>query len=1011
MMDHRKALTFSFRIDRDKLVSWAAIPGCKLKQSDLKLKRGSKLYDHNHAALVKWGMARGQPRLVLTDVLKTDLGKVYLSTQRGHACGRKAQTTSGMSTCKNQSDSCQGQRPTKNDGSKTPTATCDQKSTPTPLKRPRGRPRKKLLHFDNKEGNKDCGLSLSWNPARDAGDEFSPTPVKDIRTEERTKVQHFQRKRRGAWVNGTSTPKRHRESVLRLTGEDGRNGGLPQSHVCPNEDGEDSDNTEASIVQFTVGAVDGTPCLLPVIRPNLDNRSRGCRRLSSQDSTSQSSQGEPIVLSSDDEESTEVEEAGGRARSSSQEAVSKERDDSNLENLEVLPVVVDGPPPMPRIDTSFLGVAFCSMFCGGYQGRANGNLMIANKKIIIPLKDENHQSEVTVTLERKEMRRYSIWESEELAARGLSWGSNVGTVLLFCVTQNAAAAVQRELLHLCGKQDEELSTDKVSPFILLSLKDPVMGVEGLLLRSLLEIDCLNCLATVDTSVDALDLKDYINPSLSLDECLELIKRSSRDPDMLRQLGVDATESTSNTDRQSPRLDLDASSKLQLEIDTLTETAPDAEDTTPDEESVLELNASDLQSRKELEMPSMEEQEVDTRMQHGPEEEHTQHGALEEEHTQHGALAEEHTQHGAQQPNKEDNEEVTPLYTLCQRRTKGSYTVTMCKPDSSWVKYKHQGLGKRLVLFPPPPTKGGITVTMEDLQCLDSRQYLNDVIIDFYLKYLLHKSPQAIAERSHVFSSFFYKQLTRRDNASEGGAAESCQRQKRHQRVKTWTRHVDIFKKDFVFVPVNQEAHWYLVVICFPGLEEPTVEARTGSSHNGTSEPPEQEEAGGSQRSSTDATVTPSVLIRSDIVDTGQDSTNVIPSQVNCTEKTCHRKMVCKRPCILIMDSLKLSLHERIFKVLREYLQSEWEVRRGSSRDFGPDQMKSSHCQVPLQDNSSDCGLYLLQYVESFLKDPVVHFDLPLHLQHWFPRHQVRSKREEIRNLVLRLYSQQNLSKK
>lgn len=35
-------------------------------------------------------------------------------------------------------------------------------------------------------------------------------------------------------------------------------------------------------------------------------------------------------------------------------------------------------------------------------------------------------------------------------------------------------------------------------------------------------------------------------------------------------------------------------------------------------------------------------------------------------------------------------------------------------------------------------------------------------------------------------------------------ALSCQRQRRHQRVKTWTRHVDIFKKDFLFVPVNQE---------------------------------------------------------------------------------------------------------------------------------------------------------------------------------------------------------------
>lgn len=63
-------------------------------------------------------------------------------------------------------------------------------------------------------------------------------------------------------------------------------------------------------------------------------------------------------------------------------------------------------------------------------------------------------------------------------------------------------------------------------------------------------------------------------------------------------------------------------------------------------------------------------------------------------------------------------------------------------------------------------------------------------------------------------------------------------------------------------------------------------------------------------------------------------------------------------CVCMQDNLYLSL---------SYLESEWEVRRGSTREFGPEQMQSSHCQVPLQDNSSDCGLYLLQYVESFLK--------------------------------------------
>uniref|UniRef100_A0A096M132 SUMO specific peptidase 7 n=1 Tax=Poecilia formosa TaxID=48698 RepID=A0A096M132_POEFO len=341
--------------------------------------------------------------------------------------------------------------------------------------------------------------------------------------------------------------------------------------------------------------------------------------------------------------------------------------------------------------------------------------------------------------------------------------------------------------------------------------------------------------------------------------------------------------------------------------------------------------------------------------------------------------------------------------------------------------KFSGDAVRLIQFPPPPLKGGITVTLEDLQCLDSGQYLNDVIIDFYLKYLIQNASAAISKRSHIFSSFFYKQLTRRDNASEGGNNDllGCQRQRRHQRVKTWTRHVDIFDKDFLFVPVNQEAHWYLVVVCFPGLEETQMVDWVGESQG-------QDEAQ-QCKSSNDHS---EILVRLDPSDgmetetgrqahlywdqynneaeNGQDEVAKDPPPpcpVTCTEHTCVRRTVCRRPCILIMDSLKLSSHERICKLLREYLQSEFEVRRGSSREFGLDQMKSSHCQVPLQDNSSDCGLYLLQYVECFLKDPVVHFDLPLQLQKWFSRQVVRKKRDEIRNLILNIYRHQNMDSK
>ncbi|XP_067357180.1 sentrin-specific protease 7b isoform X2 [Channa argus] len=296
----------------------------------------------------------------------------------------------------------------------------------------------------------------------------------------------------------------------------------------------------------------------------------------------------------------------------------------------------------------------------------------------------------------------------------------------------------------------------------------------------------------------------------------------------------------------------------------------------------------------------------------------------------------------------------------------------------------QQLPSRLIQYPAAPCKGRISVTKEDLACLTSGEFLNDVIIDFYLKYLLLEGVGgSVAERSHIFSSFFYKQLSRRRAAGEDDVPSISYRHMRHQRVKTWTRHVDIFTKDFLFVPVNQEAHWYLVVVCFPRLEETQYEKF-------------QRPAG--------------LICISGVLKqpAGTTSAFSLKSQQlpECTQQGCWKDTVLKRPCILVMDSLKLSYHENVCRLLRDYLHVEWEVRRGTTRCFTSDNMKIFNCRVPQQDNSSDCGLYLLQYVESFLQNPVVHFDLPLRLDNWFLRQQVRQKREAIRSLIMRMHQSQ-----
>jgi len=43
---------------------------------------------------------------------------------------------------------------------------------------------------------------------------------------------------------------------------------------------------------------------------------------------------------------------------------------------------------------------------------------------------------------------------------------------------------------------------------------------------------------------------------------------------------------------------------------------------------------------------------------------------------------------------------------------------------------------RLITYPPPPAVGGITVHNEDLYCLNDGEFLNDVVIEFYIKLVL-----------------------------------------------------------------------------------------------------------------------------------------------------------------------------------------------------------------------------------------------------------------------------------
>ena len=103
------------------------------------------------------------------------------------------------------------------------------------------------------------------------------------------------------------------------------------------------------------------------------------------------------------------------------------------------------------------------------------------------------------------------------------------------------------------------------------------------------------------------------------------------------------------------------------------------------------------------------------------------------------------------------------------------------------------------------------VEMQDFERLRPNQFLNDNLIGLYNRFLEdHFYRRKERAQVYFFNTYFYAALT------------DCP-DKEHiafDRVKKWTKNVNIFSYDYVVVPINQSVHWYGAIICnLPSLQE------------------------------------------------------------------------------------------------------------------------------------------------------------------------------------------------
>ncbi|KAK0590747.1 hypothetical protein LWI29_031205 [Acer saccharum] len=243
---------------------------------------------------------------------------------------------------------------------------------------------------------------------------------------------------------------------------------------------------------------------------------------------------------------------------------------------------------------------------------------------------------------------------------------------------------------------------------------------------------------------------------------------------------------------------------------------------------------------------------------------------------------------------------------------------------------------------PKGDPDAILISEKDVELLQPETFINDTIIDFYIKYLKNKIQPEELHRFHFFNSFFFRKLADLDK----DPSSACEGKAAFQRVRKWTRKVNLFEKDYVFIPINYSFHWSLIVICHPG----------------------------------------------EVVYCNDDEIEKSP----------------KVPCILHMDSIKGS-HRGLKNLFQSYLCEEWKERHSKIEDDVPSKfsrLRFLPLELPQQENSFDCGLFLLHYVECFLNEAPSSFS-PFKImefsnflnRNWFLPMEASLKRAHIKKLI------------
>lgn len=263
-------------------------------------------------------------------------------------------------------------------------------------------------------------------------------------------------------------------------------------------------------------------------------------------------------------------------------------------------------------------------------------------------------------------------------------------------------------------------------------------------------------------------------------------------------------------------------------------------------------------------------------------------------------------------------------------------------------FEHQRISSRQVIrqrkkspvlkYRPRSVPGSIDIYNCDLECLKPKAYLNDQIVDFYLLYLHQEKIPEKFKQRIHIVNSFF--YYRMFSSSS-----------RTRRNGDWE---NITCKDFIFIPRCHAKHWYLVAICFlPDFLNEYTRDKGKTRENAT----------------------------------------FLESRL---------------PCICFFDSLPSKKYSRVISnkkeitsKLKEKIVELW-TEKHPEKPCDLTRLSTFKFQCPKQENYNDCGLFLLQYFQSFFENPIPYFksklDIP-NISDWFSQDLIDKKRGKIKEEI------------